>query len=240
MITKKLTFLLLNLFISIVTYGQTIQISGQVLDAQSKSPLAFVTIGIEGTNTGFITDIDGRFNSSISEQSQSLTFSFIGYERKVIEVKELKANPIILLNQRAVEVSEVRVVPGINPADIIMNQVIENRKLNNPEEATQFSYDSYNKLVFTVNPDSISKKMEMQKDSVNKDSSLLYTADYISKQHLVMMESVSHRDFMSPTKDKEVILASRVSGLKSPEFSLIGTQLQSFSFYKDYVELMDY
>jgi len=236
----KYPLLLLLLFVIFNSYGQSIRISGQVLDEQSKQPLAFVTIGVEGTNNGFITDIDGRFNSTIDENQMALTFNYIGYSRRTIEVNKIIENPIILMRQRAIEVSEVKIVPGINPADVIMNRVIGNRKINNPEEATQFSYDSYNKLVFTVNPDSVSKKMELQKDSVNKDSSLLDVADYISKQHILMMESVSHRDYISPTKDKEVILASRVSGLKSPEFSLIGTQLQSFSFYKDYVELMDY
>jgi hypothetical protein len=232
--------LLFSFFAIFNLFGQSIRISGQVLDEQSKQPLAFVTIGVEGTNNGFITDIDGRFNSTIDENQTALTFNYIGYSRRTIEVNRIIENPIILMRQRAIEVSEVKIVPGINPADVIMNKVIENRKNNNPEEATQFSYDSYNKLVFTVNPDSVSKKIELQKDSVNKDSSLLDVADYISKQHILMMESVSHRDYISPTKDKEVILASRVSGLKSPEFSLIGTQLQSFSFYKDYVELMDY
>ncbi len=238
--TRYIPFLLLIVLSINYAYGQTVRISGQVLDEQSNKPLAFVTIGIEGTNNGFSTDIDGRFDASVETQHTTLIFSYIGYRKRKVYIDELIENRIVLLNQTGIDINEVKVVPGINPADLIMERVINNRKVNNPEEATEFSYDSYNKLVFTVNPDSVSKEIELQKDSVNKDSSLLDVADYISKQHLFMMESVSHRDYISPTKDKELILASRVSGLTSPEFSLIGTQLQSFSFYKDYVELMDY
>lgn len=166
-------------------YGQTVRISGQVLDEQSNKPLAFVTIGIEGTNNGFSTDIDGRFDASVETQHTTLIFSYIGYRKRKVYIDELIENRIVLLNQTGIDINEVKVVPGINPADLIMERVINNRKVNNPEEATEFSYDSYNKLVFTVNPDSVSKEIELQKDSVNKDSSLLDVADYISKQHLL-------------------------------------------------------
>lgn len=231
---------LFSLFSTLVGFSQSIPVKGQVLDMQSKQPLAFVTIGIQGTNEGFSTDIDGRFSTSILEKTDQLVFSYIGYERKIISTKEVIQDPVIFLTQKAVNVSEVKVLPGINPADVIMDKVIESRRINNPEEATEFSYDSYNKLVFTVNPDSVSKQIELQKDSVNKDTSISKAIDYVSNKHLLVMESVSHRDYISANKDKEVVLASRVSGLKTPDFTLIGTQLQSFSFYKDYVELLDY
>lgn len=237
---QKTVFLLSIFFFAFSSFGQSLSISGQVLDEQSKQPLAFVTIGIEGTNQGFSTDIDGRFSSKVTDQSGNLVFSYLGYERKTLSITEVLNTSSIFLSQKAVNVSEVTVMPGVNPADVIMERVIDNRKINNPEEATQFSYDSYNKLVFTVNPDSVSKQVELQKDSINKDTSTQNAIDFVSKQHFIVMESVSHRDYISTTKDKEVVLASRVSGLKSPDFTLIGTQLQSFSFYKDYVELMDY
>ncbi len=236
----KLTLSAVLIFLSIASIAQTIQVSGTVLDEQSKQPLAFVTIAIGNSGNGFSTDIDGRFNASIEKQSETLVFSYIGYQKKQVTLSEIGLNATILLSQTSIDVNEVTILPGINPADVIMDRVIANRKINNPEEATEFSYDSYNKLVFTANPDSVSKQIELQKDSVNKDTSTQSAINYVSKQHFVVMESVSHRDFISANKDKEVVLASRVSGLKSPDFTLIGTQLQSFSFYKDYVELMDY
>ncbi len=226
--------------LSFQIYAQNIEISGTVLDANSKAPLAFVNILLNGSNSGFSSDIDGKFDALINKDTDFLLFTSIGYEKKKVATTEMQKGIKIFLKPVAVEVGEVKVMPGVNPADIIMQKVIDNKDKNNPEKATEFSYDSYNKLVFTVNPDSVAMKVEAQKDSIEKDSNLIWTADYISKQHIFMMESVSHRDYISPEKDKEVILASRVSGLKNPEFSMIGTQLQSFSFYNEYVELMDY
>jgi hypothetical protein len=236
----KLILSAVLIFLYTASIAQTIQVSGTVLDERSKQPLAFVTIAIGNSGNGFSTDIDGRFTASIEQQTETLIFSYIGYQKKEVSVAELGSNSTIFLSQTGIDVNEVTILPGINPADVIMDRVIDNRKINNPEEATEFSYDSYNKLVFTVNPDSVSKQVELQKDSINKDTSIQSAIDYVSKQHFIVMESVSHRDFISANKDKEVVLASRVSGLKSPDFTLIGTQLQSFSFYKDYVELMDY
>lgn len=233
---------ILSLFclVSIQLFAQNKEIEGTVMDANSKTALAFVNILLNGSNSGFSSDIDGKFNATINENTDFLLFTSIGYEKKKVPIAEMQKGIKIYLKPITIEIAEVKVVPGINPADIIMQKVIDNKDKNNPEKATEFSYDSYNKLVFTINPDSLAMKLEAQKDSEEVDSSLLWTAELVNKQHIFMMESVSHRDYISPERDKEVILASRVSGLKNPEFSLIGTQLQSFSFYNEYVELMDY
>ncbi|MDC0004739.1 DUF5686 family protein [bacterium] len=114
-----------------------------------------------------------------------------------------------------------------------MNKAIENRKKNNPELSSPFFYESYNKMVFTTPMDTNSRSTldsitirSIQKDNVDSfpDSKVGF-----------IMESVSQRNHYPPTKSYEVVTESRISGLKTPFFSLLATQLQSFSLYQDYI-----
>ncbi len=57
-----------------------ITITGTVLD-DKRSPLPGVTIMIEGTNSGTVTDIDGKYTISAKE-GDVLIFSFVGFERQ--------------------------------------------------------------------------------------------------------------------------------------------------------------
>lgn len=78
--------LLLLFFTSIVLYSQeTVTVSGQLFDAESKEPLSFANVAInsfaENTLiTGAITDIHGRFEiQEIPLGKYTVYFSFIGY-----------------------------------------------------------------------------------------------------------------------------------------------------------------
>jgi hypothetical protein len=64
-------------------------------------------------------------------------------------------------------------------------------------------------------------------------------SEFLEKQHLFLMESVSERLYMHPGRNNERVIASRVSGFSDPSFSILATQLQSFSFYGDFVSLLD-
>lgn len=230
----KRIVLLLLIISCIKAFAQNYQ-EGEVIDQQSKEALAFVNVLFNNGQIGVSSDIDGKFKVPANGKVKSLLFSCIGYERKQISFEEFIANPKIELKAIAVGLGEVEILPGENPAHRIINLAIENRKINNPEKATPFHYESYNKLVFTAELDSLDFS---EKDSLTaRDSSDLKAQEFLSKQHLFMMESVTERNHIPPSFSKEVVLASRISGLQNPIFTLIGTQLQSFSLYNTYIDL---
>ncbi len=75
---------ILSLFCSI-TYGQERQVSGTILDGINNSPLPGVSILVKGTNTGTVSDVDGKYSLSVGD-TDVLIFSFIGYENQEITV----------------------------------------------------------------------------------------------------------------------------------------------------------
>jgi TonB-dependent starch-binding outer membrane protein SusC len=61
-------------------------ITGLVVDAQTGEALPGVNIVIEGTSIGTTTNMDGEFELSVNDPEGSLIFSFIGYQRRVVDI----------------------------------------------------------------------------------------------------------------------------------------------------------
>lgn len=79
------------------TWAQVTQnYSGVVVDAASSEPLIGVNITQEGTETGTITDVDGRFVIHAAEGAM-LHISYIGYETQEVQLGK-ETNLQILLN----------------------------------------------------------------------------------------------------------------------------------------------
>ncbi len=90
-------FLLAIVLISVqVSIAQTHQtITGSVQDVNGES-LIGVNVVEKGTTYGTITDINGRFNLSVSTQNPTLQISYLGYENQEIEIVNGQENKIIL------------------------------------------------------------------------------------------------------------------------------------------------
>lgn len=84
-----------------------VTITGRVID-ELGDPLPGVTIAIEGSTRGVITDIDGTFSIEM-EIGGSLKISYIGMETQIIKVKDSKPLTIKMI-QKTDELDEVTVV----------------------------------------------------------------------------------------------------------------------------------
>ncbi|HLR37968.1 MAG TPA: TonB-dependent receptor [Chitinophagaceae bacterium] len=87
---KKVFISMLALFCYGVAFSQTNQIKGTVTDSTSGDPLTGVTIRVEGSSKGAVTDVNGSFSISISNFPVKLSLSYIGYKDKIVTVNENK------------------------------------------------------------------------------------------------------------------------------------------------------
>ena len=220
---------LLFFLLPIYLFGQH-QITGKVIDKKTKEPLAFVNIVIADERLGTSTNIDGYFKVKSSIPIATIKLSYVGYEPQEITINN-QSNLLIKMKKTSFALEEFMVLPGINPAERIIKEVIKNRKKHNPEKSLDFKYESYSKMYFTAltNPN---KNNAL-------DSNDLEAIQWLDKHHLFMMESVTERKYKQPDKSYEKIVASRVSGLKNPTFSLIASEFQSFSFYNPTLNVLD-
>ena len=64
-------------------------LSGIVKDANTNQPLIGVTIQLENGN-GSVTDASGKYSIKSEKELQKITFSYVGYQTKTIELNIVK------------------------------------------------------------------------------------------------------------------------------------------------------
>lgn len=107
------------------------QYSGTVFDSESRDPLVFATVAVEGTHIATVSNSDGEFILKVPEQhaGKNLVVSFIGYEKKLIPLSALKTEGNdIPLDMTTVSLVEVSVFPS--DPDLLIRAVMNRRDQN--------------------------------------------------------------------------------------------------------------
>ncbi len=96
-------------------------IAARVLDAEDKTPLAYVNVGVPGKNLGTVTNEDGAFKLDIDSLlvDDSLAISTAGYKMQVISLKRIPG--IILLDRRSGGLPAAVVTQGVRRRKILGN-----------------------------------------------------------------------------------------------------------------------
>jgi hypothetical protein len=226
-------------------------LTGHITDSLTRESLAFVNIVYNASGQGVVTNLEGNFRIPLTRNIQFLSFRYVGYRQKVLKYDPAKkiGNLEVSLVQEPYDIDEVVVHPTENPAHRIINLASANRNKNNPEKSGPFSYVSYEKMVFSLEPDSTGDTVQTDTlpeipfaipDTLKFGMNRRGTIDlkrFLDKQYLFMMESISSRKFLSQEKNKEEIVASKVSGISHPSFVVLARQFQSFSFYDNFITI---
>lgn len=106
---QKLSFVIcILLLMPFAIFAQQRQISGIVIEAETGEPLPGVSILVENSTRGVITDVDGTFEIRATP-SDKLIFSFLGMEPQTIEVGD-KTHLEISMEPLIDELDEVTIV----------------------------------------------------------------------------------------------------------------------------------
>ena len=213
-----------------VLMAQILSLKGSVIDSVTGEKLPFVTIIINGINTlGTNSDSVGDFTVKSSKPITSLKFSFVGYKTKNFTFKTTDKTFSLLVSMapEQMELNDVTILAGENPANRIIKKAVLNRDQNNYAKLNSYAYKAYEKFDVTGIP-----PQEGAKDSLKKK---LFR--YMKSNHLLIMESVVERKHLSPDLTKETVIAQKVSGLQSPNFTMLVSELQTTNFYQPYIDI---
>lgn len=214
--------------------AQVFEVTGRVIDSDSRVTLPFVNIVVNDGPKGGTTDIDGKFFLRSSAEIKVLSLSYVGYESQKFTITAKKQNLIIQMKKVEYALPEVIVFPTENPAHRIINNAIAYRDYNDPEKLPSFSYTSYDKMIFTPELDSIPEL-----DSLVADTTDTEVREFLDKHHLFIMETVSERKFRFPDKNHEEVIATKVAGFRDPIFVFLLSQMQSTTFYNDRIRVAE-
>lgn len=225
---------------SMVFHAQTYTISGKVFDSESKEPLPFVPVLLKGTTVGATTDFDGNYSITTSKLGDSIVASYVSYKRLTRAIKrgetQIVNMPMVL---EGVNLLEVVVKAGENPAHRIIRNVISHKEFNNKRKLAAYQYETYNKVEFDLNR--IPKEMRDKKlfkpikfvfdnvDSLNSGEK--------PSLPIFMTEAISDMYYRSnPSLKKEVIRASKVTGIENTSItSVMGDMYQNINIYDNHI-----
>ncbi len=118
---KKLIFVISFILVTTSVFAQKGFIRGSVFDGKTGEFLPGVTIYIEGTTTGTITDLDGKFNLPVEPGTYQLRVSFISYETLNINDVVVQAEKATLLDNLKLEEATIQLEEAVVTARYIRN-----------------------------------------------------------------------------------------------------------------------
>jgi hypothetical protein len=97
-----------------------LKIMGQVIDADTKEEIPYVTIGVIKLAKGTVSDEEGRYDLTVNDKNDEVVFSYIGYETKTISAGKLINNSKIELKKIRYTIETVEIIEKrFNPEDKI-------------------------------------------------------------------------------------------------------------------------
>lgn len=207
-----------------VAWGQTAErhtsISGTVRDTKTGDILRAVSIRVEGTRTGTMTDRSGAYLLRLPPGSYTLAFSMIGYatERRPITVSGDSLRLDLSLAPAESMQPEV-VVTAETPATVLMRRVI-GRKQQQRDSLDTYRYTLYTKFVARTDT------LTAGRSSGHGDTTII-----------AIFESYSQGWFAEPDRYFNEITQRRQSANIPPRANIVafGTNINA---YDDYVTIL--
>lgn len=78
---------MVSLFLFVGTALAQTKITGTVLSQEDGQPIIGAAVKVDGTNTGMLTDVNGKFSLTLPEGKKSLTISYLGFQPKTVTAK---------------------------------------------------------------------------------------------------------------------------------------------------------
>ena len=156
---RGLIVLLFALMVSLPIMGQrqVTPISGTVTDKNTGEPLAFVQIAIPGTKNGTVSDINGRFDLSVTAADTLLRFKMVGYRPQTVKLKghgSRRLKVVMVPEVTTLQTVHVTAKKGKreryrrrnNPAVELVRKVIDHKVENSVTSNEMFSRRVFEKL----------------------------------------------------------------------------------------------
>ena len=220
------------------------KIMGRVTDSLTKEALPFVNIIVEGTTEGTLTDFNGKYSFELDQHGDSIRYSLMGYKLVTMFVQRGQFQNIdIGMVKTTINLNEVVIHYTGNPAEVIMKKIINNRERNNFQDFQTYQYKAYTKIEFDANnyneklwKAKLLKPFEFVQQYI--DTSTINGKPFLP----VFLTETSSDIFLrkDPGSKKEIITATRVSGLENVSISqFLGNLSQEVDIYKDYLLLFE-
>ena len=240
----KILLILLPVLSCFHVLAQTTEVKGKITEKSTGNPIPYANIVFPGTVIGTTSDINGNYHLTSSKPGETIQVSAVGFKVLIVKIIEGRKNEIdFQLEEEVFELDEIKVLPGENPANIIVRNIIKNKNLNSPSGFPSWQSRIYSKTEIDLK--NVSRKLKNKKLLSDFDFVFNYL-DSMGTEGKTFLpvffnETVSNYYHDSESmKDHEEIIANKTSGMKSDMLSqLTGKLYEDVSIYDNYITLSD-
>ena len=84
---KRLTMFFVSLFLCVGSVLAQTKVTGTVYSQEDGQPIIGAAVKVDGTSTGMLTDVNGKFTLTLPDGKTTLTISYLGYEAQTVTAK---------------------------------------------------------------------------------------------------------------------------------------------------------
>lgn len=241
---KIYLFIIFNVLAYSTLLAQETRISGKVTDAGSGEPLPFVNIFFKNTTIGITSDLNGDFMLTTTHPGDTICASSVGYNTIEMTVaKGISQTINFIMTESMTILNEVQVLPEEKWVVLLMQRVIKNKELNNPDQIEYYQCEVYNKIQIDLN----NVDTNLQDSKFFKPIDFVFdhldTSAFNGKVFLPTLISESFSDFYfrkSPQTTREIIKASQISGIENQSLTqYLGGMFLNINIYDNYLDIFD-
>ncbi len=218
------TILIFIIAFSSIIYSQQHVIKGKITDRTNLEPLSFANVRIADSFTGTAANLEGRYELRLPAGSYKIIFSFIGYNSDTVKI-ELNSDKTInvALEPTSINLPEVTVLPGENPALEIIRRAIEAKHARN-KILNSYEFNAYTKGTIKTTGDFTSSGTSV---GVSVGTGKKDTADL---KITGIIENESKGYYKKPNQYKDEIIARKQSANMPSQINILtgGRALQNF------------
>lgn len=211
---------------SISTIAQDYKVKGTIFNKATGAELSYANIRVSGTTLGVSANIEGKYLLSLEPDSYKLIASFIGFKSDTITInlKQDASEVNFYLVPIPINLPEITVLPGENPALEIIRKAIETKHMRN-KLIKSYEFEAYTKGIIRSDQDFSAGSGSVSLGVGEKDSAGL--------QINAILENQSRGFFKAPDEYKEFIIAQKQSANVPSSINILTGGRIIQNFYSD-------
>jgi hypothetical protein len=230
--------------LSSVAVAQTTKVKGRVTDAKTGEPIPFASVFFKNTTIGVSSDLDGYYTMETRKPTDGILCAMIiGYDQQESPIVKGGFKEVnFALNEQVTNLNAIVVKPDDHYVRSILKNIDDNKYRNNPEERERYDCSIYSKMELDLTNANEQIKSKLLRKNFGFVFNYMDTSVISGQPYLPVMISESNSHFYhqkNPVVNKEVINASKISGIKD-EYTLAqftGNMNVKTNFYENYITI---
>lgn len=226
-------------------YGQERLISGVVTDGKTGQPLFSCSVYALNSGNGVITDEKGKYTFSISDKTDSIAISMIGYKtiaKAVTRAAEQQINFGAELAANEMSAVVLTIKPKYTKAQRLILKVIKNKPVNDAFNNKTFQCQVYDKM----EADLKNLPEKLQKNRLMRPLAFAFNNQDTTTDHdklLPVFISETNSDYYhrkNPEKDRYDYTAIKSSGFDNKSIlTFVDGLYKKINIYDNFIKLAD-